>query len=379
MRTGTKISAIGHGTLFALAVVGIPWFGPAERDPIRVTEISFVSEADFASAQSAAPTEAQRAETAPAEPPRPRPAPQPEPEQAEAEAEPEAAPAEATEPEPQVATIAPPAAATPPRARPAPRIEPSPTPPPPENVRREEDPRPAPSPDATAVARVEETAAAPEESSPEPAIEPAPPVPLALQTSARPRPRPEEVEVAQAEAVLAAVRQEAQRQPKPEQPKPPAPKPDKPKVEQPKPVAMKTDKPKSATAAAKPSVESPPAETASSADTTSLPVGPPMTGSEKNGLKLAVQKCWNVPAGLRDANTLKVTLAAELTPSGDIINSSIRLIEPSQAPDGRYQQAYEAGRRALIRCAPYSDLPREKFAQWRNIEVVFNPEGMVSW
>ena len=43
-----------------------------------------------------------------------------------------------------------------------------------------------------------------------------------------------------------------------------------------------------------------------------------------------------------------------------------------------FQQAFEAGRRALIRCSPY-DLPRDKFAQWRNIEVVFNPEGMVSW
>jgi hypothetical protein len=75
-----------------------------------------------------------------------------------------------------------------------------------------------------------------------------------------------------------------------------------------------------------------------------------------------------------------VTLAAELSADGSVIASSIRLIEPAAiAPDARFQQAYEAGRRALIRCAPYSELPREKFAQWRNIEVVFNPEGMVSW
>jgi hypothetical protein len=73
-----------------------------------------------------------------------------------------------------------------------------------------------------------------------------------------------------------------------------------------------------------------------------------------------------------------VMLAAELQPNGQVINASIRLIEPSPAPDGRFQQAYEAGRRALIRCSPY-ELPRDKYAQWRNIEVVFNPEGMVSW
>ena len=77
----------------------------------------------------------------------------------------------------------------------------------------------------------------------------------------------------------------------------------------------------------------PPTEPTASA-ATSLPVGPPLTGSEKDGLRLAVQRCWNVPAGLRDAQELKVTLAAELAPNGEVINASIRLIEPSPAPDG---------------------------------------------
>ena len=92
-----------------------------------------------------------------------------------------------------------------------------------------------------------------------------------------------------------------------------------------------------------------------------------------------MQRCWNVPAGLRDAQELTVVLAAELAPDGNVINASIRLLEPDPAPDGRFQQAFEAGRRALIRCSPYSELPRYKYAQWRNIEVVFNPEGMLSW
>jgi hypothetical protein len=55
------------------------------------------------------------------------------------------------------------------------------------------------------------------------------------------------------------------------------------------------------------------------------------------------------------------------------------MIEPAAAPDGRYEAAYRAARSALIRCGPYSDLPRDKYAQWRRVEVVFNPEGMVSW
>ena len=62
-----------------------------------------------------------------------------------------------------------------------------------------------------------------------------------------------------------------------------------------------------------------------------------------------------------------------------MINASIRLIEPNSAPDGRFQQLFEATRRAIIRCSPFTDLPREKYAQWRNIEVVAIPEGFVSW
>ncbi len=111
----------------------------------------------------------------------------------------------------------------------------------------------------------------------------------------------------------------------------------------------------------------------------SLPEGPPISASEKDGLRFAIQRCWNVPAGLRDAEELKITVAAELDSDGAVISGSVRMIDPASIIDGRYDAAYRAARSALIRCSPYSDLPREKFAQWRNIEVVFNPEGMVSW
>ncbi|MDZ4134880.1 MAG: energy transducer TonB, partial [Paracoccaceae bacterium] len=41
------------------------------------------------------------------------------------------------------------------------------------------------------------------------------------------------------------------------------------------------------------------------------------------------------------------------------------------------RQAYEAARRAIIRCgATGFKLPAEKYDQWRNIEMVFNPEKM---
>jgi hypothetical protein len=108
-------------------------------------------------------------------------------------------------------------------------------------------------------------------------------------------------------------------------------------------------------------------------------VGPPLTSNEKDAFRLAAQRCWNVPAGLRDSLGSKVTVGAELAVDGTLVNASIELVEPNPAPDGPTVQLFEATRRALIRCSPFIELPREKYAQWRYIEVVANPEGIVSW
>lgn len=379
MQTGTKISAAGHGIVLALALFGLPWFGPRERAPIPVTTVSFVTEADFAAAQSA-PAEAPRKPDAPAVQPPPRPAappPQAKPEPSDVAPEvPEAvASAAPPAPAPQATTprvvTAPPSTSTPPQARPVARIKPEPSPAPPLELKPAPEPTPAPTPSPAPVAKPKEAPAAPPEAAPETAAEESPETPLALETSSRPVPRknntaPTPAPASQAEAVMAAV-QQAEKKPAP----PPVPAKPKPT---PKPADTTGATP--ATSATAPSVTQPARPSAEPA--TSLPVGPPMTGSEKEGLKLAVQRCWNVPAGVRDAQELKVTLAADLAADGSVISSSIRLIEPSTIPDARFKAAYDAGRRALIRCSPY-DLPREKFAQWRSIEVVFNPEGMVSW
>jgi hypothetical protein len=104
---------------------------------------------------------------------------------------------------------------------------------------------------------------------------------------------------------------------------------------------------------------------------------PAPASSEGKGFILALQRCWNVPAGLRDAQGLQLRVGAELGADGSVINTSIHLVDPKEAPDGRTSQLYEAARRALIRCAPYS-LQRDEYAEWREIEITVNPEGVVS-
>ena len=105
----------------------------------------------------------------------------------------------------------------------------------------------------------------------------------------------------------------------------------------------------------------------------------PMTAAEKDRLRFAIRACWNVPAGVREAEDLRITVGVELDPSGGIVDGTIRLLDPAELPDSRYEAAFRAARIALLRCAPYSNMPRDKYAQWRKIEMVFNPEGLVSW
>ena len=407
MKTGAAISGLGHAAVIAVILIGLPWFPRRERPPIPVTEVSFVSEADFERAQAAA--KAPREEEAPPEQPRARPAtpeapPEPDP-APEPEAAPEAEPApEAPAAEPEAATLAPsfdpdaplaapsdapaisampapdaPSAVAPPRARITPPRAPAPSP----LATPEPTEEPAPLPPAPEPAQ-----AAPAQAEPEPAPAPEPPATLALESAARPLTRRGNMETAAARPAETPRETPPETQPEtpPETPARATP-PETPEEAPARPsdlvrqlreeVEREPDRRAGATPPTEPTPPSPPS--AGTAPSTSLPTGPPITNSERNGLVLAVQKCWNLPAGLRDAGELKVTLAAELNPDGSIVSGSVRLLEPDPAPDPRFRQAYEAGRRALLRCAPYSNLPREKYAQWREIEVVFNPEGMVSW
>jgi hypothetical protein len=106
------------------------------------------------------------------------------------------------------------------------------------------------------------------------------------------------------------------------------------------------------------------------------PTGPPLTGGERDGLILAIKQCWNVPIGLEGAAELVVVLRVDLNRDGSLA-ASPKMIEPTGPAQGTIKQAFEAGRRALIRCAPYNNLPPEKYERWRRVEVVFNPRNMV--
>lgn len=112
-------------------------------------------------------------------------------------------------------------------------------------------------------------------------------------------------------------------------------------------------------------------------DTNPEPTGPPLTRGEKDALVVSVSRCWNVGALSSDALRTTVVVGVEISRDGTPISASIRLVESSGGAGRAVEQAFEAGRRAIIRCgASGFDLPAEKYDRWRLIEMVFDPEKM---
>ncbi len=107
------------------------------------------------------------------------------------------------------------------------------------------------------------------------------------------------------------------------------------------------------------------------------PAGPPLTGGEKDALRVAVSSCWNVGSLSSEALGTTVVVGVGMQQSGIPDSGSIRMVSFSGGSQGAALQAFEAARRAIIRCGSRGfPLPVEKYAEWRDIEMTFNPEGM---
>jgi hypothetical protein len=122
--------------------------------------------------------------------------------------------------------------------------------------------------------------------------------------------------------------------------------------------------------------EAPPADVPAPA-APSLPAGPPLSASEQEGLRVAVGRCWNFGSLSTDAAQVTVVVALSMSPDGRPVQSTLRLASWSGGGEAAANAAYEVARRAILRCgAEGFPLPADKYEQWRDIEMTFNPERM---
>ena len=104
---------------------------------------------------------------------------------------------------------------------------------------------------------------------------------------------------------------------------------------------------------------------------------PKMTDGEIESLRASVLQCWNYASLTNAAAQVVVVVRVKMSPDARPDADSVRMVSSSGGSDVDAAQAYDAARRAIIRCGANGfDLPVDKYSQWRDIEITFNPESM---
>ena len=98
-----------------------------------------------------------------------------------------------------------------------------------------------------------------------------------------------------------------------------------------------------------------------------------LSRSEMDALKQAIGRCWSPPAGVADAGSLVVKLRMVLDRTGALTGRP-EIVSAPQGAGGR--AAIGAATRAMIRCAPYTALPADKYDTWSEVVVNFDPREM---
>lgn len=98
-----------------------------------------------------------------------------------------------------------------------------------------------------------------------------------------------------------------------------------------------------------------------------------LTDDEVARFKAHLRRCWQRPAGLAPTSTTRVVIRVSLAPDGALADEPA-LIEAGAAMDGPH--VMRAALEALARCQPYGFLPRERYSEWRELDVTFSARDM---
>ncbi|MEJ6391533.1 hypothetical protein V8J83_18600 [Gymnodinialimonas sp. 2307UL20-7] len=105
--------------------------------------------------------------------------------------------------------------------------------------------------------------------------------------------------------------------------------------------------------------------------------GSGLTEQDAAAFRTQMQACWNVGALPADAQDIVMRVRFTMAPTGVPVADSLELVETSSQDAAHTELAFQAARRAVIRCgAGGYDLPAAAFASWEHVEVTFDPSGM---
>lgn len=103
-------------------------------------------------------------------------------------------------------------------------------------------------------------------------------------------------------------------------------------------------------------------------------VGDTLTATQVDLIRETIRPCWHFPAGLKDADKLAVDIKMELDPDGYV--KSANVVDKSRMiSDTGFRTAAESALRAVLDpvCNPLP-LPKDKYNEWKDLELTFNPK-----
>lgn len=107
------------------------------------------------------------------------------------------------------------------------------------------------------------------------------------------------------------------------------------------------------------------------------PLGSQLSASEMDMVREQISRCWNVPAGARDAKDLVVEIRVAVQPDGTVQQATI--VDQGRANgDPFFRAAAESARRAFFNplCRPLR-LPPDKYELWKDMVVDFSPKDLL--
>lgn len=102
----------------------------------------------------------------------------------------------------------------------------------------------------------------------------------------------------------------------------------------------------------------------------------PLSMTELDLIRRQIQRCWNIPAGVRNARDLQVPLRIRIASDGTV--QDVEIVEQNRyLSDGVYRAAVDSAGRAVWQCSPLQGLPAHKYESWKHMELVFDPREML--
>ncbi len=102
----------------------------------------------------------------------------------------------------------------------------------------------------------------------------------------------------------------------------------------------------------------------------------PITISEIDLVRRQIAQCWNLQAGAKEAENLIIEIYVSMNPDGTVRHARIQNSD-RVAGDPFFRAAAESALRAVLnpRCQPFK-LPRDRYARWQTMALIFDPKEM---